>query len=217
MYVSGKLVSRPDVITIYIACHRQKWSANISVLLQRQRTPSFSLNSLDFLFVPECSLPGKMFHYYIRYGEVRGLRLVCVDSVSPCGPRSNIDLTHYVWATFEYYFANYAIVLLPSPTSGDKIVYVRGYQAKIGGESSRLCGQCVCITMNPRTYFNVSCKKKPQNCTYILCCKQPPSLKSADSEIVFGLYNKQKFRFDNVTTCKPSEIPEYDILNILLA
>ena len=157
-----------------------------------------------------------MLHYYIRYGvEVRGLRLVCVDSVGPCGPRSNIDLTHSVWATFEYYFANYTIVLLPSHTSGDKIVYVRGYQAEIGGESSRLCGQCVCITKNTRTYFNVSCKK-PQNCTCVLFCKQPPSLKSAASVIVFGLYKKQKLRFDNVTTCKP-EIPEYDILNILLA
>jgi len=101
MYISGKLVSRPDVITIYIACHRQKWSADISVLLQRQRTPALSLNSLDFLFVPECSLPGKILQYYIRYGvEVRGLRLVCVDSVSHSGPRSNIDLTHYAWATF---------------------------------------------------------------------------------------------------------------------
>ena len=142
-------------------------------MLQRQPTPAFSLNSLDFLFVPECSLPGKMLHYYIRYGvEVRCLKLVCVDSVGPCGPRSNIDLKHYVWATFEYYFANYAIVLLPSHTPGDKIVYVRRYQAEIFGESSRLCGQCVCITKNPRTYCNVGCKKH-QNCASVLCCKQP--------------------------------------------
>ena len=46
-----------------------------------------------------------MLHYYIRYGvDVRGLRLVCVDSVRPCGPRSNIDFTHYTRATFEYFF-----------------------------------------------------------------------------------------------------------------
>jgi len=109
MYISGKLVSRPDVITIYVACQPQRWSSDISVSLQRQPTPAFSLNNLDFLFVPECYLPGKILHYYIRYGvEVRCLKLVCVDSVGPCGPRSNIDLTHYVWATFEYYFANYA-------------------------------------------------------------------------------------------------------------
>jgi len=81
MYISGKLVSRPDVITINIAFHPQKWYADISVLLQKQRTPAFSLNSLDFLFVPECSIPGKMLHNVIRYGvEVRALRIVCTES-----------------------------------------------------------------------------------------------------------------------------------------
>jgi len=43
-------------------------------------------------------------------------------------------------------------------------------------------------------------------CACVIFCKQPPSLKSAAYEIVFGIYNKQKFRFDNVTTCKPFEI-----------
>jgi len=52
LYIGGKLVSRPDLITIYIACHPQKWSSDISVLLQMQHTPAFSLDSLDFLFVP---------------------------------------------------------------------------------------------------------------------------------------------------------------------
>jgi len=33
-----------------------------------------------------------------------------------------------------------------------------------------------------------------------------PSLKSAASEIVFGMYDKQIFRFDNVTTCRPVKI-----------
>jgi len=177
MYISGRLVSRPDVITIYIACHPQKWSADISVLLQKQRTPAFSLNSLNFLFVPEYSLPGKMLHYVIRYGaEIRALRIVCTGSVISCGPRSNIDLTHYIWSTFEYYCANYAIVLLPSHTSGDKIVYVRRYQAEIGGESSRFCGQCVCITKNRRTYYDVGGKKTSNLCFVLnnpffkVCC-----------------------------------------------
>ena len=42
----------------------------------------------------------------------------------------------------------------------------------------------------------------------------------ATSEIVFGLYNKQKFRFDNITKCKPfeiHEIPEDVLLNIILS
>ena len=62
--------------------------------------------------------------------------------------------------------------------------------------------------------------KNLKNCTCAVCYKQPPSLKTAASEIVFGLYNKQKFRFDNKTICKPfeiHEIPEDVLLNIILS
>jgi len=101
--------------------------------------------------------------------------------------------------------------MLPSHTSGDKGVYVRQYQAEIGGEASRLCGQCVCSKENIPTYYNFGCKK-PEICACVLCCKLPYSLNSAAFEIVFGLYNK-KFHFDKLITSKPVEIPEFvDIL-----
>jgi len=48
MYRAGKLVSRPDSITVYIACHPQNWSSDISILFQIQCTPSFSLDGLGF-------------------------------------------------------------------------------------------------------------------------------------------------------------------------
>jgi len=65
------------------------------VLLKIQHTAAFSLGILDFLFVPECSIPGKMIHCAIGYGvEVRTLRIFCIERVKQCGPRSNIDLTH---------------------------------------------------------------------------------------------------------------------------
>ena len=68
-----------------------------------------------------------------------------------------MDLTCCIWSTFDYYFANYAILVLPAQTSGDKIVYVRSNQTEIGGETCRHCGQCVCITQKPRaiTFFAV--------------------------------------------------------------
>ena len=175
-------------------------------MLQEQPTPTFSIGGVEFVFVPELSIPGKVLHYVIRYeGDEILLRIRCIDSVNSYGPRSNMDLTYYIWSTFEYYCNNYAIVVLPSQTSGDKIVYVRQYQAEIGGETSRHCGRCLCIMDNPRTYYNFGCKKT-QKCECVLCCKQPPSLKSAASEIVFGQYNNQKFHFDNVITCRPVEI-----------
>ena len=101
--------------------------------------------------------------------------------------------------------ANYAVIVLPSQTSGDKIVYVRSYQAEMGGGNSRFCGRCVCINRNPPAYYNFGCIE-PHSCGCALCRKTHSSLKTLASEIVFGLCNKQKSCFDNVTTCTPLEI-----------
>ena len=118
-----------------------------------------------------------------------------------------MDFTYYIWSTFEYYCANYAVIVPPSQTSGNKIVYVRSYQAEMGGETYRLCGQCVWINWNPPAYYNLV-SIEPHWCGCALCCKTPSSLKTLASEIVFGLWNKQKSCFDNVTTCTPLEILE---------
>ena len=43
-----------------------------------------------------------MLHYIIKYGEeLRALRFVCIENVKPCGSRSNIDLTHYIWSNLN--------------------------------------------------------------------------------------------------------------------
>jgi len=118
-----------------------------------------------------------------------------------------MDFTCYIRSTFDYYFANYAEIVLPAQTSGDKFVFVRSYQAEIGGETSRLCGQCVCINRNPHTYYNFGCIE-PHWCGCALCCKTPSSLKPLASEIMILLCNKQKSCFDTVTTYTPLEILE---------
>jgi len=92
-------------------------------------------------------------------------------------------------------------------TSNSKILYVRHYIAEIGGESSRHCGNCVCTSEDSRMYYNFGCKR-PQNCTCALCRKQPLSLKTACSEVVFGLLNEHKFRYENKITCERIEIPQ---------
>ena len=103
-----------------------------------------------------------------------------------------MDFTCYILSTYDYYCANYAVIVLPSQTSGDKIVYVRSYQAEIGGETYRLCGQCVCINRNPRVYYNFGCIAL-QTCTCALYCKTPYSLKRLASKIVWVLQTKSFF------------------------
>jgi len=144
IYTAGKVASRPDSLALYIASLLQTWSSEIAVLLEEQPSPTFSLGGVEFEFVPEWSITGKLVLYILRYGGDDIIhRIECIDSVKPCGPRSNIDLTYYVWNTFEHYCDNYAIVVLPSQTLGDKIVCVRHYQAEIGVETTRRCGRCV--------------------------------------------------------------------------
>ena len=48
MYIAGKLVSRPDSITIYVAYHRQNLSSDISALLQFERTLAFPYRLFRF-------------------------------------------------------------------------------------------------------------------------------------------------------------------------
>ena len=130
MYRAGKVASRPDLLALYIASP-QTWSSEIAVLLQEQPSPTFAMGGVEFEFVPEWSMSGKLVHYILWYGgDDIILRLAFINSVTPSGPRSNMDLTYYIWTTFVYYCDNYAIVVLPSQTLGDKIVYVRHKLAK---------------------------------------------------------------------------------------
>jgi len=207
MYIGGKLACHPDVITIYMAYDRDTCFPDVLALLQFLKTPAFSLGCLEFENWSSLTLPGKIICYVIRYGqEVTNLQIFGVKSFIPCGPRSNIDFTQYVWSHFYYYCCNYAVCVLPSQTSSNKIVYIRHYKAEIGGEESRLCGSCVCTSKNPRMYHSFDCKK-PGNCTCALCRKQPLSLKTMCSKIVFGLVNENSSLYENKITCDPIETP----------
>ena len=121
MYRAGKLASRPDTLSLYTASPQTR-SSEIAVLLQDQPSPNFALGGVGFELDPLRTVSGRAVRYTIRYGgEEIILSISIISSDSPCGPRSNIDLTYHVWTLFEFYCTNYAIVVLPSKTSGDSI------------------------------------------------------------------------------------------------
>ena len=96
MYRAGKLPLRPHSLALYIFSP-QTWSSEIAVLLQKQPSPTFALGGVEFKFIPEWSMPGRLMLYIIRYGgDEIILRLAFVNSVTPCGPRSNMYLTYYI-------------------------------------------------------------------------------------------------------------------------
>jgi len=198
MYIAGKSSSQPEFLSIYIAYCAQNLSSDISVLLQIQYTEAFSLGSLVFFLEPLFFKPGEKIVYIVRYGEqTLPVRLMGINSLEPCGPRSNLDFVHFMWTTFAHYCTNYAILVLPSRTSCDKILYTRHYMAENGSGGSRGCSTCI---VDPRMFNYIGCSK-PDQCTCIVCCKQPLSLKTAASEIVFRfVFNINKFCFDQTTT-----------------
>jgi len=57
MYRAGKLASRPDSLTLYIASP-QTWSSEIAVLLQEQLSPTFALGGVEFELAPQWTVPG---------------------------------------------------------------------------------------------------------------------------------------------------------------
>ena len=133
MYIGGILADHPGIITVYIAYHPQKLCPEISALLQISSTPAFSFDKLDFLYMPTYSRQGSNVFYTVRFGnEITALLIAIVNSVKPCGQRSNINFTHYMRQTFAYLIINHAMVVLPSRTSGDKILYTRSYKTEIG-------------------------------------------------------------------------------------
>ena len=89
--------------------------------------------------MPASSRPGSNVFYTVRFGnEISALRIAIVNSVKPCGPRSSIYFTH-MWQTFAYPITNHAMVVLPSRTSGNKILYTHSYKAEFGDDNSRTC------------------------------------------------------------------------------
>ena len=100
MYRAGKLASRPDSLALCIASP-QTLSSEIVLLLQEQPSPKFAMGGVDFEFMPEWFMPGKPVLYILRYGgNDIILGRAFINIVTPCGPRSNMDLTYYIRTIF---------------------------------------------------------------------------------------------------------------------
>ena len=64
------------------------------------------------------------------------------------------------------------MVVIPSRTVGNKLLYVRHYRANTGGEESRACRACLWALGEPLACYNFGCKKLYE-CTCTIFYKQP--------------------------------------------
>ena len=199
MYIAGVLPFHPGVITVYIPRHQQNRSPDVSIALQFRRTLAFSFQSLDFLLLTDYTTSDNIY-YAVRFGvETVTVRFALINSHNRCGPRSNLDLVHFMWNTYTYFCTNYAVVMLQLSPETSKVLYTRHHMAEIGGDGSRTCVLCSDVAQDPRLRYELQCSA-PNSCSCTVCVRQPLSLKSAASKIVFGMYNLSKFCFDEHTT-----------------
>jgi hypothetical protein len=137
--------------------------------------------------------------YRVCRGDMeKVIKIWCVESLKPCGPRSNIDLVHFVWDCLVYSFLNNAITVEPGSPS-EKVMYLCHYRAASNGRGSRACRACEEM-MDDIYEVELQCVA-PDPCSCTACRRQPPSLKAFAFEIVFRyLYDLPNFRFDQNTT-----------------
>jgi len=126
----------------------------------------------------------------ITQGEetVRFLIGVVDTDTTTCGSKSNINLLEFLWDnTLIFSFLKYGIACVPlaSPT----ILYFRHHIAASGGwTQTSLCRPCV---LNYRPVFEnfiPECSDST-SCRCHVCLRQPPSLRSLASYVVFHITN----------------------------
>jgi hypothetical protein len=85
MYIAGKTPTHSGCITIYTGYHPAKLTTDIGILFQITPTAAFTLHSLDFLFIPQYSIPGKIIHYIAKQGNTTiPEKIVCVYCAVTC-------------------------------------------------------------------------------------------------------------------------------------
>ena len=89
-----------DGLTLFVAMTDPAVSPIVHWLFQKHHhsTLTFAIdNDFTFILVDAGDAPLDMFHYSVSYGDVTvPLSILGIDTVTLCGPLSNIDLIYFV-------------------------------------------------------------------------------------------------------------------------
>jgi hypothetical protein len=192
-----------DAVYIYVAQPLEKTNHAAALLLrERKATYPTKFSLCEFTFELLCDrlfVPCEYMEYKVRRGDLeKVIKIRCVDSLKPWGPRSDIDLVHFVWDCLVYYFLNYAIIVGPSSPS-EKVMYLCHYRAASNGRGTRACRACEDMMDG---IYEVEPQCVPPNTSSCTTCRrQPPSLKVSAPESMFRyLCDLPNFPFDQNTT-----------------
>jgi hypothetical protein len=127
----------------------------------------FSIRDFHFeLSTSPVFYPGQYLVYTVQRGDVTKLiKIYCIDSVYPCGPRSKLDFVNYIWDSFSHYFIKHAITVGPG-SPREKIMFLKHYRASSNGTFSRSCRACEGMfegiyVVQPKSSRNLNAARKP--------------------------------------------------------
>jgi hypothetical protein len=203
-YMAGRIVTMPQVLALYAPfphVNASTPSRETDVFFQIKRSAHFTLGRINFAYLEDQSAAGDRYLYVASLGDFSVvLRITCVESERPCGPYSNLNLVHFIWASKFYYLTNHAIFALPSDARRHRILYIRHRQAEMGGASSRACGHCA-ARADPRSLYELGCTRGGGGrCSCVACKKSPSSLRSAAGEFLFDSLHIADFGLTRLTT-----------------
>jgi len=106
LFLAGRL-DFYDGLAIFVAMTDFKITPVLCRLFQRSHPPtqSFQLDGgFAFTLMSADDANWDLYHYTVTYKDVRvPVSIVGIDTTRHCGPLSNVDLVHFVWANFYHF------------------------------------------------------------------------------------------------------------------
>jgi hypothetical protein len=202
-YTAGVLTSFKAAV-LYIAL--QEGHELLDIIFQKYPLiENFYLNDFYFQLL-DYNPDSDIFVYRVSADDFNiSLIIIGVDTVSPCGPRSNVDFVHFIWQNFERFaFKKYSITLVP-PSIDDGVndptlSFLKYYRAESEGwKDTAQCGVCL-LEYKRAIQPCTDCVRTP-DCTCNICRRQPPSLFALSARVVFNyVFNIERFELTADTT-----------------
>ena len=135
----------------------------------------------------------------LRMMALRFLFYLQFSMCLPCGSKSNINLTEFMWENASIFaFKMYGIVCVPLDTP--TVLYLHHHAATSGGWTpDYLCKVCL-NEFQPILRPFICDSSSTRSCRYNVCVRQAPSLRSLASYTVFHVtFNLSEFELTRRT------------------
>ena len=184
---------------------------------------SFYIHGFLFTYLDDDDNTPDIFYYDVSCGDFKmTIIFYGIDTTPACEPSSNLDFVHFIWTYYErYHFAKYCLTLVNRDyPSLPELVCLKYYRAEsCGWRDFSLCVDCV-NGLQTRLRPFTGCVHPDEACSCSVCLRQPPSLLSPDSNMLFNvILDLENFTLTSETTyqqyavaTKSNKVPHQQLL-----